>query len=92
MIPADNETYRPLFDSQGGAARAFECRMCPHELSDKARCFAAGKRRPGRYVTASFHGIKIHLNRVHGVKSKKAEEFECCGCEGCGFDCGCLCS
>jgi hypothetical protein len=64
---AMTENYRPLFDGQGGPARAFECRLCPHELSDKARCFAAGKRRPGRYVVATEHGIRIHLNRVHGV-------------------------
>lgn len=22
----------------------------------------------------------------------RAEETGCCGCEGCGFDCGCMCS
>jgi hypothetical protein len=67
MVTSD--IYRPLFDPQdGGKARAFECRLCPHDLSDKARCFLAGKRRPGRYVTASEAGIRIHLHRVHGYR------------------------
>lgn len=66
-----SDIYRPLFDLQdGGKARAFECRLCPHDLSDKARCFAAGKRRPGRYVTASEAGIRIHLYRVHGYRAQ----------------------
>lgn len=68
---SDSEIYRPLFDFQdGGQARAWECRLCPCSLDDKARCFAAGKRRPGRYVTATEHGIRIHLHRVHGFRAR----------------------
>jgi hypothetical protein len=69
MVASD--IYRPLFDLQdGGEPRAFECRLCPHDLNDKARCFCSGKRRPGRYVAVSEHGIRIHLHRVHGYRAQ----------------------
>jgi hypothetical protein len=68
---SDSEVYRPLFDfADGGQARAFECRLCPHDLDDKARHFSCGQRRPGRYVTATEHGIRIHLYRVHGYRAQ----------------------
>jgi len=72
---SDSEIYRPLFDfADGGQARAFECRLCPHDLDDKARCFTAGKRRLGRYVAATEHGIRIHLHRVHGYGAQTTFE------------------
>ncbi len=70
MTPSSS-IYRPLFDPQDGRKpRAYECLVCPHDLSDKARCFAAGKRRQGRYIAATEHGIKIHLHRVHGYRAR----------------------
>jgi hypothetical protein len=30
-------------------------------------------------------------NRIRKLRVPEPEE-ECCGCDGCGIDCGCLCS
>jgi hypothetical protein len=41
---------------------------------------------------AAFKEEKPKKKRKAKIPAKKDEDGECCGCEGCGVDCGCLCS
>ena len=44
---------------------------------------------------AEFAKTRAEGRRKRTGKSSRSDaltNFDCCGCEGCSFDCGCLCS
>jgi hypothetical protein len=58
---------RPLYDTaNSGPPRAWECLVCPHELTDKARV-AHGRlsQRIGRTVLPTLAGIRLHFQKKH---------------------------
>jgi hypothetical protein len=55
---------RPLYDTiNGGPPRAWECLVCPHELTDKVA--SPGDGYEGRRVFATERGMQTHLVRYH---------------------------
>ena len=35
---------------------------------------------------------KARTKKIHPLSAVVEDDDTCCGCEGCGVDCGCLCS
>jgi hypothetical protein len=62
-----SELARPLYDAvNGGPPRAWECLVCPHELTDKCRDRKYGVE--GRVVVASEKAMRLHLVKKHGIE------------------------
>jgi hypothetical protein len=73
MLPTS--LARPLYDTaNGGPPRAWECLVCPHALTDKAR--DSGRLPQGRVVLPTEKGMRIHLVTQHPQLQEQLDMFD----------------